>query len=48
MFDTLKINVLIRTAKNENDYASGNNHFANLVYLPIQIHYLFKGVAYGK
>lgn len=41
-------NILIRTAKNETDYTGGNNHSANLVNLPIQIHYLFKGVAYGR
>ena len=33
--------ILVRTAKNENDYHGGRNHYSTISYLPVMIHRLF-------
>ena len=39
--------ILVRRAEDEKDYIGGQNYYTNLEYLPIKIHYLFKGVYNG-
>ena len=40
-------NILVRSASDDRDYTGGQNYYTNLEYLPIKIHYLFKGVYNG-